>query len=740
MDRRVVVGLVGIALAGVAENGHAQTPSARDPSGQYSVGLAPIPSITDSINNTTSYSPVVPLPSSAVPSSPVGQGTGATLPRAPVPRKPIVMTPIDPIQRSINRGIGTGLFSSMFSKPADRPSAAILRTPPRVEPVSKLDTSTIPSIWSSSPRNPPSAGRPAPFAGRVPEAPRAQADPPARPSAEPLAGRPAPFAYQRPPAARPQATASNPPAYLPAEIPSASPEPVAVAPMPEPVRPSPASPEPSPSPLPLEPPPVIPLPAPPEPTAPAVPVELPVIPSPAPPEPTAPAVPVELPVIPSPAPPESTAPAVPVELPVIPSPTPAEPTLPALPGKLPPAPVIEPPSTPPAIILDPLPALDPAPAAAQEPPVVTTPIPVEAAPAPSGPVDKEVNRTSLDEAAVRTQPVKARKLPYAALRAAAVGDEIITINELESAVNEQMKEIPAGQLETMSKAQLHQVRNQIAASRLNQMIDQALIVQQAKEKLKKNPKAKQAFEEFVEKQWTSDELPILLSNTATSNVHELRIKLASEGKSYDSMKQSYRKSKMAREFLMAEIHNKLSADMIEMRKYYNEHLDKFDQPERMTWREIEINFARYPSRAEARKKAEEVLARLLHNEDFAAIARSVSNGPTATKGGLYVEMQPGSYGIPVVNDELNRIPTGQVSQILEAPGSFHIIRVDSRREKGPLRFDEVQDQVRNLVWQENFQKAVGDHVAELRAKTLIRTIFDNTESDPELARRGSGGR
>ncbi len=36
---------------------------------------------------------------------------------------------------------------------------------------------------------------------------------------------------------------------------------------------------------------------------------------------------------------------------------------------------------------------------------------------------------------------------------------------------------------------------------------------------------------------------------------------------------------------------------------------------------------------------------------------------------------------------------------------------------------------------QNFQKAVEEYLAKLRAKTLIRTMFDNTASDPELARR-----
>ncbi len=63
------------------------------------------------------------------------------------------------------------LISSMFLEvgrvaPGHDPEDA-----PRVEPGSKLDTSTIPSIWSDPPRGQPPGGRSAPFAGRSPEVP-----------------------------------------------------------------------------------------------------------------------------------------------------------------------------------------------------------------------------------------------------------------------------------------------------------------------------------------------------------------------------------------------------------------------------------------------------------------------------------------------------------------------------------------------------------------------------------------
>ncbi len=40
-----------------------------------------------------------------------------------------------------------------------------------------------------------------------------------------------------------------------------------------------------------------------------------------------------------------------------------------------------------------------------------------------------------------------------------------------------------------------------------------------------------------------------------------------------------------------------------------------------------------------------------------------------------------------------------------------------------------------MVMEQNFQRAVENYLNKLRERTLIRTMFDNTESDPELARR-----
>ena len=666
MDRRVVAGLAGLVLVGCARLSPAQTGPGKDPSAQPSVGLAPLRSIGDTINNTTDYSGTVPMASPAVPTSPIGTGPAAVIPRPPVLTSPVSMTPLEPIDRSIRADYRQRGISSIFRKPRPQAAAAPVAAPramPRAEAAPVIAPPAVPStppdLLGSD--QPVPAGRPAPFANQVPDQARLQAEPAPspNPAAVPGAGRLAPLADEiprsarprahaddRPSTPRPQAEPANPPAFHAAEAPIST-------------------------------------------------------------SPTASDLP----------PPPTDSPTSPLELP--------------------PPPALEAVSPPP-IGADPLRGMAVPPSI---PPVATPePAPAPAAPSVSAPspVDPAVNKVSQDETAVRTKEEKPKELAYVTLRAAAVGDEIITINELTAVVNDRIREVvPQDQLQAMSKSEKDFVKNQIAANALQSLIDQTLILQEAKRQMSgsKNPKALQAFNEYVDKQWKEHELPPLLRKTATANVYELKIKLAEQGKSYDAMKEAFRKKTLARDFMGAKIHDKVSCDLVEQRAYYNQHLDDFVQPARMTWREIEINVAKSPNRAAARKKADDILARLLHDEDFDAVAKSSSDGPTASKGGLYVDMQPGSYGIPVVNDALNRLPAGQVSRVLEAPNSFHIVRIDSRREKGPLRFDEVQDKIKGHVLDRNFQLAVEAYISKLRSRTLVRTMFDNSASDPSPARR-----
>src|SRR4029077_16692257 len=95
-----------------------------------------------------------------------------------------------------------------------------------------------------------------------------------------------------------------------------------------------------------------------------------------------------------------------------------------------------------------------------------------------------------------------------------------------------------------------------------------------------------------------------------------------------------------------------------------------------------------------------------------------------------MQTSPGSYAIQAVNQALETLPLGQISGVIEGPNRFHIVRVEGRRPAGPASFEEVQDKIRPLLYNQKVTAERKAFLAKIRSKTLVSTIFDGTDSDP----------
>ncbi len=310
--------------------------------------------------------------------------------------------------------------------------------------------------------------------------------------------------------------------------------------------------------------------------------------------------------------------------------------------------------------------------------------------------------------------------------AARVGDEVITLHDLVLNVKEQLKRHPPGR--DLTRPEL----NMVAKSVLAGLIERTLIAQDAKRTLK-NPKQLDRLYEAADKYWREEELPPMMRRYMADNELQLKQKLIDSGRSLEALHQSYRQEFLAQVYLDQKLADRRKVELPEMLKYYSEHLhDKeFDRSAEITWRELVVEKSHYPNPADARRKAEALLARLGKGEDFAKLARNDSEGPSRVRaqGGL-MQTSPGSYAVEAVNQALASLPLNKVSPILEGPTSLHIVRVESRREAGPASFEEIQDQIRRKIMIDKMTRARQEFIAKLRRNTPISTIFDGTESDP----------
>ncbi|MHB1555953.1 MAG: peptidylprolyl isomerase, partial [Isosphaeraceae bacterium] len=318
---------------------------------------------------------------------------------------------------------------------------------------------------------------------------------------------------------------------------------------------------------------------------------------------------------------------------------------------------------------------------------------------------------SRQDASLSLRSPVSRSKQDAGFPAARVGDEVITWNDLQSYVQDFL----ASHHYTINSIPPEQ-RVPFYRVRLEEMIDQTLLIQEAKHILK-DPKHFDQFTREVDRIWKDHELQQLQNQYHVNNEQKLREKLKEHGQSLDVHYKAFRRAAMAENFLYAKLKNKVKVDLPEVRKYYMEHLrdPKFSRPPTIAWHEIVIETAKCPNRNDARRKIEAIRAELGRGVNFEQLARTQSDGPSSSReqGGL-METSPGSYGVQAVNAALGTLPIGQVSGVLEGPDSFHIVRVDGRRPAGPAPFEEVYDEIRTKLLNKKGESERAAFMAKIR--------------------------
>lgn len=134
--------------------------------------------------------------------------------------------------------------------------------------------------------------------------------------------------------------------------------------------------------------------------------------------------------------------------------------------------------------------------------------------------------------------------------------------------------------------------------------------------------------------------------------------------------------------------------------YYRLHMDQFMQPERRRASHILITInEQFPEnrRDAARARIEAIAARLQRDGGrFAEQAMKHSECPSALQGGVLGEYHTGQL-FPALDAVLLALPAGQLSEVVESPLGFHILRCDAILPPELIPFPEAVLQIRTML-------------------------------------------
>lgn len=130
-------------------------------------------------------------------------------------------------------------------------------------------------------------------------------------------------------------------------------------------------------------------------------------------------------------------------------------------------------------------------------------------------------------------------------------------------------------------------------------------------------------------------------------------------------------------------------------------------------RHILIKVTELVSDAEARRKIDEIKAKLDSGADFAELARKYSGDNSATRGGDLGWLEQGQT-VPEFETAMNALPLNKISGPVRTPFGWHLIQVEERRVK-----QGDQEQLRATA-----RKALRDRKADEAYEDWLRQLRD----------------
>ncbi|AUM97321.1 MULTISPECIES: peptidylprolyl isomerase [Clostridium] len=291
---------------------------------------------------------------------------------------------------------------------------------------------------------------------------------------------------------------------------------------------------------------------------------------------------------------------------------------------------------------------------------------------------EKIQRKDLEENPRLKQVVNQMKMQY--------GEEFEKSEQGKEAIKEQKKQI------------------------LDELITEKVLLQKGKE-LKVIPKDEELNKE-VDKKF--NEIKAVYNNDEKKFEETLK----STGFTKETLKE-YLKSQIIIEKVINEATKDVKVEDKDAKKYYNENQSMFtEKPNTMNVSHILVK---------TEDEAKKVKKRLDSKEDFAKVAKEVSQDPgSKDKGGLLGDINYNDANFdPTFMKAAIALKQGAVSNPVHSQFGYHIIKINSKKEYPVKKFDAVKEDIKKELKMEKQKEAYTKKIEEWKKASKIKTYEKN---------------
>jgi parvulin-like peptidyl-prolyl isomerase len=199
--------------------------------------------------------------------------------------------------------------------------------------------------------------------------------------------------------------------------------------------------------------------------------------------------------------------------------------------------------------------------------------------------------------------------------------------------------------------------------------------------------------------------------------------LKQAGLTQETLKEKIKEGLRGNKWIESQIAGKADVTEQEAKGFYESQPEAFKAPEMVRASHILVltpEGATPEVVAEKEKAINAAAARIAKGDDFATVAKEVSEDPGTKEKGGDLDFFPKQAMVPEFSDAAFALKKGEVSKVVKSKYGFHIIKQTDRKEARTIPFDEAKPKLVAFLGAQKKQAAVQSFLKDLVAKANVK--------------------
>lgn len=205
------------------------------------------------------------------------------------------------------------------------------------------------------------------------------------------------------------------------------------------------------------------------------------------------------------------------------------------------------------------------------------------------------------------------------------------------------------------------------------------------------------------------------------SVSEFENKLHETGYTVDFLRDEIHANLAIQQLLEKQIGTKADVSEEEIKTFFDANRENYGSPEEIRARHILIEAG-----SGGKEKIESIQKEIQAGGDFQKLANDHSTCPSGKNGGDLGFFGRGQMVEPFEIAAF-ALEVGEISEIVETPFGYHLIKLDDRRPEELLSFDDVKDNIEQELRRRNVASQIEPYIASLKQNYTIEINQPDTK-------------